>query len=221
MTEQIPHWVAYEGNRYQLMTSLPQIEMILEELGVETDLFSTACRAGYVAEYEIEAGQFLLTKLKVAQLGEPQELIKETLPLLLDRFPPIEDVYPRGVYTGRAYSASTRDWKWKAISKYAIVYHLKYFCPVNGTITLVHGRYKMRRPHFQGSSHPQTLKVTLEHGYVKEINDITKEVAQIYKAIKVIDKEARKLPDKDAYKHRQQERRKLDKQYDELMGETI
>jgi hypothetical protein len=154
----------------------------------------------------------------VANLYEPKELVKNTLPLVIDRFPPIEDIYPHGVYSGRVYSASTTDWKWKTLSNYSIVYDLNYFCPVNGTITLIHGRYKIRRPHYRGPSHPQTLKVKLEHGYVKEINDVTNEIDQIKKALNAIEREARKLPDKDAYKHRQQERRELDNRYDALVG---
>jgi hypothetical protein len=220
MTQQIPDLVFYEDNRYQLMSRLPQMRTMLNRLGVEPELFSTACRRGYVAEYKIEAGQFLLIKLKVAELGEPQQVIKDMLPLVIYRFPPIEDVYPRGVFAGCGASASTSDWKWKAISFYSIVYHLNYFCPVSGSIAIVRSRSRIRRL-FGGSSRRQILKITLEHGYVQETDDITKDVDQLEKAIDVARAEARKsaASDKEYYFKVGANERLLYKKYQDLMGE--
>lgn len=220
MTEQIPHWVAYEDKRYQLMSFFPQIGTMLDELGIEPGIYSTACRCGYVAEYSIESDHLFLTKLEVAQVWATQELIDTMLPATIEEFPPIGDIYPTSEHKGELYTTRVIDSKTEINQMYSVVYRLKYLCSVSGSFSIVHGRYRRRGPHFEGAVHPQTLKMTVEQGHIQKVMDVTDGVVAIRNALDAIYKEAHELS-KEYFTYRKDETSALYRQLHELIGEMM
>jgi hypothetical protein len=220
MTEQIPHWVSYKDNRYQLMSFFPQIGTMLDKLGIKPSIYSTACRCGYVAEYSIESDQLFLTKLVVENLMASQQEIDAILPSVMSEHPPLGGISPVAEFIGEISFIRTVDGQRGVDQKYSIVYHLEYPCSVSGSFSIVHGRYRRRGPHFEGTVHPQTLKMTVEQGHIQKVMDVTDGVVAVRNALDAIHKEARELS-REYINYRKEETSALYRQLHELIGEMM
>jgi hypothetical protein len=184
MTEQSPDWVFYQGRRYQMVTEISQTYLKLREWGVPRMIYSTGCKRGYQADYEIDENKVFLTRLEVADVTASQETIDASIASIMEELPSIEGVFPTAEFMGDVQSLRLKDMHYEIMPSYSIAYHLRYFYEINYVFTLFYREdRKFVSPILIEPFPDEVMKIAVKKGHVQNLELVTEQLASIRQSL--------------------------------------